>query len=95
MEFTQYVFPNGRRRPEVIDRPPDIEAKAKELQAAGWEFEIECNPDSQLVHMDCCDDERQLANRFCRNGPDVPVKVDELVNEAHLTWLVRGKPKAA
>ena len=94
MLFTQFLFPNGRRKPAIIDMPPEIESKADELQRAGWNFEIECFPDTQMVHMDCCDIEEPLANRICRNGPDVPVKVAELVNEAHENWVKRGKPDA-
>jgi len=41
-----------------------------------------------------CDEDSALANRVCRNGPQVPVKVDELVTEAHQIWTAEGKPKA-
>lgn len=95
MRFTQFIFPNGRRQDAFIDMPPETEAKALELERAGWAFEIECHPDTQIVHMDCCDPDEALANRLCRNGPDVPVKVGELVNAAHGTWVARGMPKAS
>lgn len=94
MKFTQFMFPDGRRNAESIDRPPEIERLADELMAAGWSFEIECHPDTQLVHMDCCDDDRAISNRICRNGPQVPVKVDELVTEAHGAWVNEGRPAA-
>lgn len=93
MRFTQFLFPNGRRHEESINMPPEIESKAAELERAGWSFEIECHPDTQVVYMDCCDPDEALANRLCRNGPDVPVKVEELVNEAHRNWIARGQPK--
>lgn len=82
MRFVQYLFPDGRKREEVIEMPPEIERKAQALEAAGWQFEIECFPDTQMVHMDCSNEERVLANRVVRNGPQVPIKVEELVNEA-------------
>jgi hypothetical protein len=94
MRFIQFKFPNGRRVEEAIERSPEIEQQACDLWDAGWSFEIECNPDTQIVHMDCCDEDRVLANRVCRNGPQVPVKVDELVEEAHTVWLTENKPKA-
>ncbi len=94
MNFTQFKFPHGRRVPENIKRSEAIEKLATELESAGWSFEVEINPDSQIVHMDCCDEDRALANRVCRNGPQVPVKVDELVTEAHQLWTAEGKPRA-
>lgn len=93
MRFTQFMFPHGRRQPVIIDMPPGIETKATELELAGWRFEIECFPDTQLINMDCCNNEEQLANRVCQNGPDVPVMVVELVEEAHKRWTERGATK--
>lgn len=93
MKFTQYRFPRGEKVPVTIEVPADIEAKAEELEKAGWRFEIECAPETQIVHMDCCNFDRALANRLVRNGPGVPPKVAELVNEAHSTWLSQGKPQ--
>lgn len=92
--FTQYKFPDGRRVPESIERPVIIEALAKELIEAGWQFEIEIFPDTKLVNMDCCNDDEQLACEQCTNGPAVPTCVDELVQDAHANWMARGKPKA-
>jgi hypothetical protein len=94
MLFTQFLFPKGKRQTVVIDMPPEIETKAEELQQSGWSFEIECSPDTQMVHMDCGDGDEPIASRICQNGPDVPVKVAELVNTAHEAWIRQGKPKA-
>jgi hypothetical protein len=94
MKFTQFKFPNGHRVPERIDRPEEIEKMAHELWQSGWSFEIEINPDTQIVHMDCCDEDEALANRLCRNGPAVPDKVDELVRESHAVFVNRNRPKA-
>lgn len=93
MTFTQYKFPNGHRVPIDIDMPDEIERKARDLVESNWSFEIEINPDTQIVHMDCCNYERALANRICRNGPQVPQKVQDLVNDAHTVWESEGKPR--
>lgn len=74
--------------------PKEIEDKAKELESSGWEFEIEIFPDSQMVNMDCCDYERQLANRMVMNGPSIPDTVANLVNDAYRRWTEEGKPKS-
>lgn len=95
MLFTQFLFPKGRQVPVTIDMPSEVERQAKELSEAGWRFEIECFPDMQMVNMDCCNDEGQLSMRLCPNGPEVPGKVAELVQEAHARWLSVGQPKAA
>ncbi|KKN81423.1 hypothetical protein LCGC14_0320360 [marine sediment metagenome] len=94
MKFTQFTFPHGGRSAEFIDMADDVEALAAELTEAGWDFEIECHPERQTVNMDCCDIEKPIAARSCQNGPDVPVKVEELVREAHANWIERGKPRA-
>jgi hypothetical protein len=94
MLFTQFIFPHGRRQTVVIDMPLKIESKAEELQLSGWSFEIECFPDTQMVHMDCGNGDEPLANYICQNGPDVPVKVTELVNTAYEAWTRQGKPRA-
>jgi hypothetical protein len=95
MNFTQFMFPNGRQVPVTIDMPSEIERMAKELSGAGWRFEIECFPDMQMVNMDCCNDDGQLSAQLCPNGPEVPGKVVELVREAHSKWLSAGKPMAS
>jgi hypothetical protein len=94
VHFTQFLFPNGRRAPVEIDMPPEVEAKAEELRKAGWSFETECFPDTQIVHADCCDDDDVLADEVCSNGPDVLVMVERLVRKAHERWTVLGRPAA-
>lgn len=83
MRFTQFMFPRGRRADVEIEMPPEIETMARAVVDAGWNFEIECHPDTQLVYMDCCNSDEAIANRICRNGPTVPKKVAEMVREAH------------
>lgn len=95
MKFTQFVFPAGRQREEHINMAPDIEALAAELAAAGWRFEIECHPDTQMVNMDCCDDEEPIAVELVANGPGVPAAVEKLVRDAHAAWIASGKPAAS
>jgi len=93
VKFTQFLRPDGRRREITIARDDTIEAKAAELCAYGWNFEIEELTDG-TIHMDCCSAEQQLANELCDNGPPVTAAVERLVHSAHATWLVRGRPHA-
>jgi hypothetical protein len=84
MRFIQFLHPDARQIDNEIKRPDDIEKMAAELWSKGYRFEIECFPDTQVINMDCQNSEGdQVASRLCPNGPQVPVKVDELVREAH------------
>jgi hypothetical protein len=94
MEFTQFMFPDGRRKPNSIKMPEDVEALAHDLEGAGWRFEIECFPDSQVVHADCCDAEEPLASGVCPNGEQVPIMIEAMVREAHGLWVKADRKKA-
>ena len=82
--FTQYLRPYGHKRAVKIDRPENVVLKAAEIAAAGYQFEIEelstghvsmtitgWNPET--------DEEGDVAQRICPNGPKVPEKVDEMI----------------
>jgi hypothetical protein len=83
VHFIQFIFPNGRRSDQWIQRPPDIFEKARALWAAGYRLEIE-NKDGQ-IWMSCVkhSDDAMAFDRLCANGPEVPEKVDELIIEAY------------
>jgi hypothetical protein len=83
MRFTQFMFPRGTPKEEFIEMLAEIEKLASDLSDAGWSFEIECFPDTQLVHADCCDEEEPIADASCQNGPEVPVMIERLVRSAH------------
>lgn len=86
--FTQFLMPDGRQRPMIIDRPNDIGEKAKQLMDSGCRLEIEIlmtGEISMTVERDQEDGEIDLlAQKICSNGPAVPVAIDELINEASL-----------
>jgi uncharacterized protein (DUF849 family) len=89
LRFTQFLFPNGERKSVMTEVPADIERMAEEVVAAGFRFEIECHPETQLIHMDCCDDDEVLTAHVCLNGPEVPSHVRKLVTEAHAIVTAR------
>jgi hypothetical protein len=82
MQFTQFMFPDGCRKPVIIDMPDEIERLAADISASGYRFEIECFPDTQLVHMDCCNEDAPLWSEVVKNGPEVPVAVERLVRRS-------------
>jgi len=91
--FTQFLMPDGRQRPMIIDRPDDVGEKAKQLLESGCRLEIEMLQTGQIsmtVERDQSDGEIDLlAQEICSNGPSVPIAVDKLINEA-ATPLVLG-----
>lgn len=86
IRFTQYLMPDGRTRPQWVERPPEIEALAARLTECGACFEIEMLRDT-TISMTCERDNEDgeidvLAHELCPNGPAVPLAVDRLVNTA-------------
>jgi len=82
--LTQYLMPNGRPSPETIDRPADIEEKARAVIDAGYFFEMELLSDWSTVSLTVADRsaEEDLEIELVRNGPEVPAAVDRLVERA-------------
>ena len=95
VRFTQYLFPDRRARPIGIEVEPEVQRQADELALAGWRFEIECHPERQDVHGDCCNDEGQLDKFLVPNGPRVPAAVAAMIAGAHRRWVEAGRPAAA
>lgn len=84
MKFTQFLFPNGRKEQVTIERPADIEDKASQLEGMGFKFEIENK--NGTIWMSCVNHgeggTETAFDKWCDNGPDVPLCVDELVTNA-------------
>lgn len=86
--FTQYLRPDGRKRPTSIDMPDEIEALAFSfIEAGGW-FEVEelTTGHASLTACHIVEGEPQdIAIRVVENGPPVVMAVEELVREA-VAW---------
>lgn len=93
--FTQFLLPDGRRRQEAIERPPEIEAKARAIIAEGYEFEVEMlSTGAVSVEIFRHSDEDSLAIEVCENGPPVPIAIDKMVNDAHGELEARKRVKS-
>lgn len=83
--FTQYLRPDGRKRPASIEMPQEIADLAfKFIEAGGW-FEVEelTTGHASLTACHIVDDEPQdIAIRVVENGPPVVPAVEALVREA-------------
>ena len=81
--FTQYLLPNGRRQPQWIDRPAEVEAKAQRFIAAGGWYECEILTTGQVSFTACMNvngEPQDIEFQICANGPDVLDAVDQLVD---------------
>ena len=80
------MMPNGRRKPQSIDRPPEIEEKAQAVIAAGGAFEMEMlnvHPGLPNVSITCAYQDEDIAIKLAVNGPPVVEAVDAVVEEAY------------
>ena len=79
--FTQYLRPNGRKRPVDIERSPEIEAIAQRFIESGGKYECEelSTGHASLTAVKYGDD---VAIELTMNGPSVPDAVDRLVKKS-------------
>ncbi len=86
VEFTQFMFPNGRRKTISIALPRDLAKKAKILKEKGFKFEIE-NKNGQIwmtiIHGTI---EDQDLTRIVPDGPLVPNNVAAHIEDAYEKW---------
>lgn len=82
--FTQFLRPDGRQRPVWIERSAEIAALARQLLAAGHQFEIEELMDHTVsMTVEAVDqNDPPIAIELCPNGPAVPNAVDRLIQAA-------------
>lgn len=76
--FTQYLRPDGRRTAVEIDRPDDIEQRARRFIEAGGRFECE-HLTTGHVSLTAVWKDEDAAIEVVANGPEVPAAVDRLV----------------
>ena len=89
VQFTQFMFPGGRPNPVTILMTDDVADKADALKKKGFKFEIE-NKD-QEIWMSASDHVKEKhIDRVCSNGPDVPKKVKEMIEEAYSNFIEGG-----
>ncbi len=88
IEFTQYMLPDGRTKQIHIDRPSDIEEKARAITNAGFHFECEFLTTGE-ISFTIADREKQddVALEFSENGPEVLDAVDKLITDFHTALL--------
>ena len=80
--FTQFHLPNGQRTLQQVDRPEIIELIAHGLIARGVRFEIEILRTGEVSMEAVIGDDTTLAIDIVKNGPDVPLAVDRLIQTA-------------
>jgi hypothetical protein len=86
--FTQFLLPDGRERPEKIDRPAEIEAMATSFIEAGGRYTCEILSTGEVSLAAEIRDE-DIACIVCPNAVGVALHVDNLVRASarHLSKL--------
>lgn len=79
--FTQYLLPDGRKRPIDIDRSCEIEAIAQQFIASGGSYEAEVLTTGE-VSFTACKNGEDIEIEVCANGPGVGEAVDRLVRRS-------------
>lgn len=84
ISFTQFLKPDGRQVTTDIDRPEGVVQKARRLNCAGYVFEIEVlnTGEISMEVVNSKNTDEILAGEICANGPDVPVCVDRMIDNA-------------
>lgn len=86
IHFTQFLMPDGRQKDVIIDRSEETAKRADRLVSSGCRLEIEMLSTGQIsmtVERDTEDGEIDLlSQKICKNGPQVPIMVDELLETA-------------
>jgi hypothetical protein len=90
--FTQYLRPNGRRRPMTIDRPQPIEDLASAVDIAGGKFTCE-ELSTGEVSVACEYGDQDIACEVCPNGPEVEAAVDRMIKTAYKRITGRPLPR--
>ncbi len=81
--FTQYLMPDGRKRPMFFDTTPELYADAKQVIDKGYRFEAEILSTGE-VSLTVYDpwEEEDIAIELCFNGPGIDYAVAKLVKNA-------------
>ena len=80
--FTQYLRPDGRRRPLSVTVSEELGALAHELLEKGFHFDIE-ELQTGMVSMTCEKGEIVAGHEICPNGPGIDGFIEKLVRSAY------------
>jgi hypothetical protein len=81
------MMPNGRKVPVTIDLSPMHEGLARVIISRGYRFEIEVlrtgEVSAEIVkNVSDPDIDDSLATEICSNGPQVPVSISKMIEDA-------------
>ncbi len=89
VKFTQYILPDGTKKPVEIDLGPEIETLANDIIQAGFVFEIEILSNG-MVSATISDDEADHAHSITPNGPQVPEGIISMIRKFHDAQIKNG-----
>jgi len=77
IEFTQFLFPDGRKKVVSIELDIPIEDKFYDLTESGFRFEIENNRGE--IWATCIRQDHEHVDVLGKNGEHVPVLIQKLI----------------
>lgn len=80
INFTQFLFPDGRREIISIERPEEIQDKYDDLVSQGFKFEIENNHGQ--IWATCRRSEDETVDEIGFNNFKVPDLIDNLISRS-------------
>jgi len=80
INFTQFLFPDGRKKTISIERPIEIQDKYDDLVSQGFRFEIENNRGE--IWATCQRSEDETVDVIGDNDARVPILIDKLISNA-------------
>lgn len=79
IEFTQYLMPDGRKRPVAINVSDEVAERALEIRNAGYVFECEMLS-TGMVSLTITDpNEGDMVCEVVKNGPSVQNAVENMI----------------
>lgn len=91
--FTQYLLPNGERRPTSIEVVDDVAAMAEEIIARGNRFEAEILTTGHVSFtVFNIADQEDVDIELCPNGPGVRESVEQLIRRVHEAITPESRP---
>jgi len=80
--FTQYLLPDGRKRPMYINVDHETGSKANQLIGAGCHFDVEILS-TGMISLTCECDEDMIGIQLSKNDPEIVDKTVLLINESY------------
>lgn len=88
--FTQFMRPDGRKVPTLVDRPEPLALKAMAVIEKGGRFTCEVLMNG-IVSLACEYEDGDVAMELSNNGPEVEAATDKMIEDAYDYVVLRKR----